>query len=200
MAPKKRLAQPLIWLLLLLSLGACGLGAIPIPDATPTPCPGNCPPPARDNSQPHVINDSFFQMTYFDPWSVDSRDANTVTLVASTQLGEVTMQSTGSRLAPARAPPRCSTARCRMSLTTTRSPTRRILARSKGPRLAMCRAWDNLSAPTPRRERATGAGLHPGDGQCPEHDGHCLRRRQSAGSEQPRPIHRAQRGIRSRRQ
>ncbi|HEX6122166.1 MAG TPA: hypothetical protein VFY89_03345, partial [Ktedonobacterales bacterium] len=49
---KKRLAQPLLWLLLLLSLGACGLGAIPIPDATPTPCPGNCPPPARDNSQP----------------------------------------------------------------------------------------------------------------------------------------------------
>ena len=100
MAPKKRLAQPLVWLLLLLSLGACGLGAIPIPDATPTPCPGNCPPPARDNSQPHVINDSFFQMTYFDPWSVDSQDTNTVTLVASTQLGEVTMQLHGQQVSP----------------------------------------------------------------------------------------------------
>ena len=98
----KRLAQPLLWLLVLLSLGACGLGAIPIPDATPTPCPGNCPPPVRDNSQPHVLNSGFFQMTYFDPWTTDSSnsDNSTVTLVASTQLGDVTMQLHGERVNP----------------------------------------------------------------------------------------------------
>lgn len=100
MAHKKRLAQPLVWLLVLLSLGACGLGAIPIPDATPTPCPGNCPPPVRDNSQAHVIDASFFDLTYFDPWSIDSQDKNTVTLVASTQLGTVTMQLHGEQVSP----------------------------------------------------------------------------------------------------
>jgi hypothetical protein len=98
--PKKRLTQPLLWLLVLMSLGACGLGAIPIPDATPTPCPSNCPPPTRDNGQAHIINDSFFQLTYFDPWSVDSSGSsnNTVTLVASTQLGDVTIQIHGQRV------------------------------------------------------------------------------------------------------
>jgi hypothetical protein len=97
---RKRLAQPLVWLLLLISLGACGLGAIPIPDATPTPCPGNCPPPARDNSKPHVLTNDFFQLTYFDPWSVDSHDNSTVTLAASTQLGTVTMQIHGQQVNP----------------------------------------------------------------------------------------------------
>lgn len=99
----KRLAQPLVWLLVLISLGACGLGAIPIPDATPTPCPGNCPPPARDNSQAHVVNSDMFQMTYFDPWSLDTsnaKDNNTVVLVASTQLGDVTMQLHAERVNP----------------------------------------------------------------------------------------------------
>jgi hypothetical protein len=100
--PKKRLAQPLLWLLVLISLGACGLGAIPIPDATPTPCPGNCPPPARDNSQAHVITNSYFRLTYFDPWSVDTQnsDNSTVTLVASTQLGDVTIQMHGQSVNP----------------------------------------------------------------------------------------------------
>jgi hypothetical protein len=97
---KKRLAQPLLWLLLLMSLGACGLGAIPVPDATPTPCPGNCPPPVRGNNQPHNLNAGFFQMTYFDPWSLDTHDSNTVTLVASTQLGVVTMQLHGQQVSP----------------------------------------------------------------------------------------------------
>jgi hypothetical protein len=99
---KKRLAQPLVWLLVLMSLGACGLGAIPVPDATPTPCPGNCPPPTRDNGQAHIINNTFFQLTYFDPWSVDSQDSDktTVTLIASTQLGDVTMQLHGEQVSP----------------------------------------------------------------------------------------------------
>lgn len=101
---KSRLAQPLLWLLLLLSLGACGLGAIPLPDATPTPCPGNCPPPARDNSQPHVVSNDYFQMTYFDPWSMDSHDSSTFTLAASTQLGTVTMQVHGERVSPGTSP------------------------------------------------------------------------------------------------
>lgn len=98
---RKRLARPLLWLLVLMSLAACGLGAIPIPDATPTPCAANCPPPARDISQPHVINASHFQLTYFNPWSVDSQDANSVTLIASTQLGDVTMRIRGETVSPA---------------------------------------------------------------------------------------------------
>jgi hypothetical protein len=95
-----RLAQPFAWLLVVVSLGACGLGAIPIPDSTPTPCPGNCPPPVRDNGQSHVVSSDFFQLTYFDPWSLDTHDNSTVTLVASTQLGDVSMRLHGEQVNP----------------------------------------------------------------------------------------------------
>lgn len=71
-----------------LALLACG-GPIPIAENTPTPCPANCPPPARLSVTAHTITMRSFRLTYFDPWSVSSSDARSVTLAAQTQLGEV---------------------------------------------------------------------------------------------------------------
>jgi hypothetical protein len=85
-----RLALSLVALALLAALLAC---AEPIPVAvdTPTPCPANCPPPGRLAATGHVVNLRGFQFTYFDPWTVDSSDATSATLVAQTQLGTVSV-------------------------------------------------------------------------------------------------------------
>ncbi len=81
-----------MWLLAVaISLGACGLGAIPIPNATPTPCAGFCPPPAHAASTPHTVNERYFTFTYYDPWSVQSSNSSGTQLVASTQFGDVTV-------------------------------------------------------------------------------------------------------------
>jgi hypothetical protein len=75
---------------LALALLACG-GPVPLAENTPTPCPANCPPPARLSSTGHTLSLSGFQFTYFDPWTVDSSDSHSVTLVAQTQLGQVSV-------------------------------------------------------------------------------------------------------------
>ena len=93
--------KPLRWSLVKLLLGiaalaipllACG-GPIPIAENTPTPCPANCPPPARLSSVGHTVTLTGFQFTYFDPWSLDSSasDSRSATLVAQTQLGQVSV-------------------------------------------------------------------------------------------------------------
>lgn len=75
---------------LALALLACG-GPIPLAQSTPTPCPANCPPPARLSSTPHTVTLRGFQFTYFDPWTVNSSDNHSATLVAQTQLGQVSV-------------------------------------------------------------------------------------------------------------
>lgn len=75
---------------LALALLACG-GPIPIAENTPTPCPANCPPPARLSATAHTMTLRGFQFTYFDPWSVDSSDTHSVTLVAQSQLGQISV-------------------------------------------------------------------------------------------------------------
>jgi hypothetical protein len=86
----RSLATAFAALALLGALLACS-GPIPIAADTPTPCPANCPPPGRLASTPHVVNLRGFQFTYFDPWSVDSSDAKSATLVAQSQLGQVSV-------------------------------------------------------------------------------------------------------------
>ncbi len=93
MRPRTRLPLPglLVTLAALaLALLACG-GPIPLANNTPTPCAANCPPPGRLSSMGHTLSLSGFQFTYFDPWSVDSSDSHSVTLVAQTQLGQVSV-------------------------------------------------------------------------------------------------------------
>jgi hypothetical protein len=75
-----------------ISLGACDItAALPIPAATPTPCTGNCPPPVRAGSERlHTVETMHFTLIYFDPWQVQKSDQAGVTLLASTQFGDIT--------------------------------------------------------------------------------------------------------------
>lgn len=72
------------------ALLACG-GPIPVAEDTPTPCPANCPPPGRLSTTNHQMSLQGFQFTYFDPWSVDSHDSHSATLVAQSQLGQISV-------------------------------------------------------------------------------------------------------------
>lgn len=84
--PRVRLTLALA--VMALALLACG-GPIPVAENTPTPCPANCPPPARISSTPHIKNLRQFSFTYFDPWSLSTSDDHSATLVAQSQLGQV---------------------------------------------------------------------------------------------------------------
>ena len=88
--PKQALA--LVVAALALALLACA-GPIPIAANTPTPCPANCPPPARLSSTGHTVKLTGFTFTYFDPWSLDTAnsDSRSATLVAQSQLGQVSV-------------------------------------------------------------------------------------------------------------
>lgn len=97
----RRRINPLLLVLVALSLGACSAAAgIPVPDATPTPCPGNCPPPVRAASAGHSVQTSRFTLTYYDPWSIADQSASSVTLAAATQLGDVTATVASTAVRP----------------------------------------------------------------------------------------------------
>jgi hypothetical protein len=85
-----RLALALTLAALALALLACA-APVPVAQDTPTPCPANCPPPGRLASNAHSMSLRGFQFTYFDPWTVSSSDASSATLVAQSQLGEVSV-------------------------------------------------------------------------------------------------------------
>jgi hypothetical protein len=77
----------------LVCLSACDItAALPIPPPTPTPCSHNCPPPARSGGQAHTVQTQHFNLVYFDPWSVQTSTQSSVTLIASTTFGDVTVQ------------------------------------------------------------------------------------------------------------
>ena len=80
-------------LLAALCLSACDISAaLPIPAATPTPCSRNCPPPVRTGGDvAHTATTSDFSLLYFAPWSVQARSPASVTLVAATDFGELTV-------------------------------------------------------------------------------------------------------------
>jgi hypothetical protein len=78
---------------------SCSVAALPSANDTPTPCPANCPPPDLGGGAAHSASTRYFTLTYYDPWSVDSSDANGVTLIAGTQLGDVEVVVVGQRVA-----------------------------------------------------------------------------------------------------
>ncbi|MEO7002037.1 MAG: hypothetical protein ABI068_09435 [Ktedonobacterales bacterium] len=89
--PRRSLLKLLLGIAALaIPLLACG-GPIPIAENTPTPCPANCPPPARLSSVGHTVTLTGLQFTYFAPWTLDSSDSRSATLVAQTQLGQVSV-------------------------------------------------------------------------------------------------------------
>jgi hypothetical protein len=81
-----------------ISLGACDItAALPIPAATPTPCRGNCPPPVRAGGEGlHTVETMHFSLIYFDPWVVQRSDQEGLTMLASTQFGNITAIVTSS--------------------------------------------------------------------------------------------------------
>jgi hypothetical protein len=82
-------------------LSACDItAALPIPAATPTPCSRNCPPPSRAGGQAHTVQTQRFSLIYFDPWSVQSSSESSVTLIASTSFGDVTVKVTATTVVP----------------------------------------------------------------------------------------------------
>lgn len=87
-------------LVLVLSLMACDFASLPSAGSMPTPCPGNCPPPERGNTKPHTFAGLHFRLTYFDPWSVDSSNAQGMILVAQTNLGAISVQVASKSVSP----------------------------------------------------------------------------------------------------
>jgi len=86
----------------LLCFSACDItAALPVPAATPTPCSRNCPPLVRSGSgQSHTIQTRDFTLLYFDPWSVQYSNSQSVILVASTDFGDLTVMVASQAVAP----------------------------------------------------------------------------------------------------
>jgi hypothetical protein len=78
---------------------ACAAGPLPTAGDAPTPCAATCPPPQRVASTPHTVALSHFSLTYFDPWSVDSSNSQSVVLVAQTQLGQISVEVASASVA-----------------------------------------------------------------------------------------------------
>lgn len=84
----------------LLGLTACDLSGLPGGGVVPTPCPGNCPPPERSSAHPQTYTGTHFRLTYFDPWTVDSSDAQHIILVAQSDLGQLSVEVASVTLTP----------------------------------------------------------------------------------------------------
>jgi hypothetical protein len=94
----RRLFPSMVGLLVaLMILTACDFEAVGI---IPTPCPGNCPPPERSNANPKTYMATHFRLTYFDPWTIASSDAQHVILVAQTDLGQISAEVASTTITP----------------------------------------------------------------------------------------------------
>jgi hypothetical protein len=58
-----------------------------------------CPPPARSARAPHSYEARGFSFTYFDPWQVSGNDANSVTVSAATDYGDLNMELASTTVA-----------------------------------------------------------------------------------------------------
>lgn len=85
----------------LLCFSACDItAALPIPAATPTPCSRNCPPPTRAGGASHTLQSKDFSLVYFKPWEVQNSSGDSVTLVASTEFGDLSVTVASGFVAP----------------------------------------------------------------------------------------------------
>lgn len=89
----KRLPLLLSLIVTLAAFGACGsIGTIPAPPGQSTPCPSSCPPPVGYGENPTLLNADHFSLYYNQPWSVDSQDGKSATLLRDTDYGTVSAQ------------------------------------------------------------------------------------------------------------
>ena len=73
---------------------ACGAqAALPPQQPGSTPCVSNCPPLVGYNSPMKLLTTNHFSFYYSTPpWSVDSQDSNSVTLVRDSDYGQISAQ------------------------------------------------------------------------------------------------------------
>lgn len=80
-------------LVTLVALLGCGSGGlIPQPPSAPPACTANCPPPLRTDQGGHLVQTNHFDVWYFDPYSLDSSDSTSATMVADDNYGTITVQ------------------------------------------------------------------------------------------------------------
>ena len=83
----------LVALVTFVALLGCGGGAlIPQPPSAPPACTANCPPPLRTDQGGHLVQTNHFDVWYFDPYSLDSSDSTSATMVADDNYGTITVQ------------------------------------------------------------------------------------------------------------
>jgi hypothetical protein len=87
---------PLLFGLLAVALVAmaCGAqGALPPQQPASTPCVSNCPPLVGDTSPMKLLTTDHFTFYYpAPPWSVDSQDSNSATLLRDSDYGQISAQ------------------------------------------------------------------------------------------------------------
>ncbi len=77
---------------MILAFAACSLDVgLPTADSTPTPCSGECPPPQRANDPGTPFHANHFTLTYYSPWQPQNSNSTSITLIASTNFGDVTV-------------------------------------------------------------------------------------------------------------
>ncbi len=86
-----RLGRCVALLSAVLGLLACGITATPT--GQNNGCANfNCPPPARSAQAAHTFPAAHFTVQYFDPWQIQSSDANSAVIGAATNFGDLTVQ------------------------------------------------------------------------------------------------------------
>lgn len=73
-------------------LGCGGGGLIPQPPNPPASCTANCPPPLRTDQGGHLVQTTHFDVWYFDPYTLDSSDSTSATMVTDDNYGTITVQ------------------------------------------------------------------------------------------------------------
>jgi hypothetical protein len=73
---------------------ACGdVGSLPTPPPAATPCVSNCPPLVGSSATPtQLVTDRFSFYYSSPPWTVDSQDATSATLVDDSIFGQISAQ------------------------------------------------------------------------------------------------------------
>lgn len=78
-----------------LGLMACGVSLQP--GGTGNGCNGtNCPPPVTSAAAGHTFKAQRFSFIYFDPWQINSQDANGAVVAAGTNYGDLLVQIEGT--------------------------------------------------------------------------------------------------------
>lgn len=88
--------QVALALLATLLIVACSVQVQNGPGAATGCSSTRCPPPARSARAEHTYQAQGFSLDYFDPWQVSGHDANSVTISAATNFGDLDVEFSGT--------------------------------------------------------------------------------------------------------